>query len=403
MNPSTQPSILFVDDDKNLLAALGRQLRRNYSFETANGPEEALARYAAGERFAVVVSDYTMPGMTGVELLHRVATMDPDAVRLLLTGNADLALAIEAVNKGRIFRLLVKPCAQDELRGSLDAALEQHLLRCAERDILERTLGGCVQLVADIVSHLCPNAFGRAMRLQTYVRQVGKLARYPQLWHLETAALLSQLGVVALPPELLARGSRRQQLGSEELAVFDAHPIVAGKLLRHIPRLELVAEIIARQAPASSSPKALLSPSSPESELPAAILAACIAFDELISQGVAAEAAAKSCAAAPGVPASLTSAILALRPTTTGSTSQIVPVQRLHAGMILDQDVRRRDGQLVITRGHEITPTLLERLLNYVSLGQLTGTVQVITSIGPTNPSDRTPSIRDTHPAGAPR
>lgn len=403
MTIPSQPSILFVDDDKNLLAALGRQLRRDYSFETANGPEEALARFAAGERFAVVVSDYTMPRMTGVELLHRVATLDPDAVRLLLTGNADLALAIEAVNKGRIFRLLIKPCSQEELRGALDAALEQNLLRCAERDILERTLGGCVQLVADIVSHLCPNAFGRAMRLQAYVRQVGKQVRYPQLWHLETAALLSQLGVVALPPELLARGSRRQQMASEELAVFDAHPIVAGKLLRHIPRLELVAEIIARQAPASANPHSRLAPPSQESDLPAAILAACIAFDELISQGVAAESAAESCAAAPGVPAALTTAILALRPTTTGTTAQVVPLQRLRAGMILDEDVRRRDGQLVITRGHEITPTLLERLLNYVSLGQLTGTVQVITSTGTTNPSDRTPSIRDIHNAGAPR
>lgn len=372
-----RPSILFVDDEQNVLDAMSRQLRKDYRVNTCAVPHEALTRIESGTRFAVVVSDYTMPRMNGVDLLNRIAARSPDTVRMLLTGNADLSLAIEAVNRGRIFRLLVKPCAQDELRSALDAALEQHRLRTAERELLERTLGGCVQLMADIVSHLCPNAFGRAQRLQAYVRHVGEALNLTPAWQLETAALLSQLGVVALPPDILSRAALPQLLNSDERAIYDAHPNVARSLLKKIPRMETVAEIVGRQARSTVPDAAPAEKLDPRVSIQCEVLRACSHFDDLISTGTPAEEAARRTAALPELPSAVAAAVLALKPIVRKMVTQMERVQGLQSGMVLDEDLRRKDGRLVISRGHEITPTLLERLNSHIALGQLSGKVRV--------------------------
>jgi response regulator RpfG family c-di-GMP phosphodiesterase len=388
MSDKRVKSILFVDDDQNLLDGLSRQLRKSYSMTTACGPHEALARIDAGATFAVVVSDYTMPRMTGIEFLTQVAGRLPDAVRVLLTGNADLELALEAVNRGGIFRLLVKPCDSEKMRAALDASLEQFRLREAERVLLEQTLGGCVQLVADVVSHMSPDAFGRALRLRGYTRELAARLKLEAAWRVETAALLSQLGIVALPPDLLARASRRNQLSPEERRVYEAHPRVARKLLARIPRLEVVADIIGRQAPPEASEK----PWSAESALAAQLLRAATAFDDLIVAGKSVDDATRAVAALLDLPEEVGRAAAFLRPPAMGSVSALVPVQRLAPGMVLEQDLRRQDGQLVIARGHEITPSLLERLMNYVNLGQLSGNVQVRT---PGDPNAAPPAAVD--------
>ena len=101
--------ILIVDDDPNLLAAVQRQLRKLYAIETAIGPEEGLKAISEQGPFAVIVSDYRMPVMDGIQFLSRVRQLAPDSVRMMLTGNADLQTAVDAVNEGSIFRLLTKP------------------------------------------------------------------------------------------------------------------------------------------------------------------------------------------------------------------------------------------------------------------------------------------------------
>ncbi|MEZ6104810.1 MAG: response regulator [Pirellulaceae bacterium] len=77
--------------------------------------EAALEELRQHGPFAVVVSDMQMPGMTGVQLLHRIGELSPDTVRMMLTGNADQQTAVEAVNEGHIFRFLNKPCEPEVL------------------------------------------------------------------------------------------------------------------------------------------------------------------------------------------------------------------------------------------------------------------------------------------------
>src|SRR5215469_11775947 len=118
--------ILCVDDDIRILQAFERQFRKQFEIETALGPMAALRTIATTDPFAVVISDLRMPDMDGIEFLARVRQSCPDTVRIILTGYADLRAAISAVNEGKIFQFLTKPCPPEMLTRTLDLALEQH-------------------------------------------------------------------------------------------------------------------------------------------------------------------------------------------------------------------------------------------------------------------------------------
>ena len=167
------PRVLCVDDEPEILEGLRDILRRRFTVVTATSGRDALALVEEHEPFVAIVSDLTMPGMDGAHLLEAVRRVSPDTVRLLLTGTADLGIAIDAVNRGQIFRFLVKPCPLDQLVAALDAAVDQHRLVTAERVLLEETLAGSVQALVDVLGLASPKAFGRASRLKAYVRELG--------------------------------------------------------------------------------------------------------------------------------------------------------------------------------------------------------------------------------------
>lgn len=106
MEENARPRVLCVDDEPRVLAALARTLHRHFALTTAASGAGGLELLRREGPFAVVVSDLRMPGMDGVAFLARVREAAPDTVRVLLTGQADLAAAVAAVNEGNIFRFL---------------------------------------------------------------------------------------------------------------------------------------------------------------------------------------------------------------------------------------------------------------------------------------------------------
>ena len=98
--------VLFVDDDPKILAAFQRQLRKKVVIETVESGAEGLEVLRRNGPFSLVVTDYCMPSMNGIEFLGRAREIAPETVRIMLTGSADLGAAIQAVNQGNIFRFL---------------------------------------------------------------------------------------------------------------------------------------------------------------------------------------------------------------------------------------------------------------------------------------------------------
>ena len=189
---------LIVDDESNLLEGLQRLLRKGFSVDTATGGEAGLNLLAVAGPFAVVMSDMRMPGMNGVQFLTAVRQRWPETVRLMLTGNADIQTAVDAVNEGCVFRFLTKPCPDDVLKGALQAALAQYQLITAEKELLEKTLYGSVKVLTEILALVNPAAFSRASRVHHTVQHLVQQLGLRDAWRYEIAAMLSQIGCVAL-------------------------------------------------------------------------------------------------------------------------------------------------------------------------------------------------------------
>lgn len=121
--PTTNQTVLFVDDEQALLDGLRNALRKEpYAIVTANSAQEGL-RVLHERRVDVVVSDERMPGVSGSDFLAFVRQRYPDTVRIMLTGQASLEAAIQAINEGEIYRFLSKPCSPVQLAQTLRGAL----------------------------------------------------------------------------------------------------------------------------------------------------------------------------------------------------------------------------------------------------------------------------------------
>jgi len=236
--------ILLVDDDINLLSALRRNLRNKFDLLIANGPEKALEYFQGDTVIAVAVVDMRMPGMDGVELLQKVKESSPDTVRIMLTGNADQQTATDAINQGNIFRFFSKPCPAETLAEGIEAGLAQYKLITAERELLEHTLAGSVKVLVDILSMVDPIGFGHSDKIREWAYIVARHLKLKQPWRLGMAAMLSQLGNITIPPEIIVKKTENVDLTEEELEIIDEAPRSARDLIANIPRLKDVAEVV---------------------------------------------------------------------------------------------------------------------------------------------------------------
>ncbi len=129
-------TILIVDDDENVRHGLQHTLRSSdYRVLLADSPVAAL-RQLQTEPVDVVVSDHIMPGATGLDFLKLVRDRYPDTVRIMLTGHADMEMAVKAINEGEIYRFLTKPCQPTELKVTVFLACERLELERQNRRLL---------------------------------------------------------------------------------------------------------------------------------------------------------------------------------------------------------------------------------------------------------------------------
>lgn len=286
---SMNKRILFVDDDIQIINAVQRNLRKRYELDIALGPKKGLD--AVKERaFAVVVSDLKMPEMNGIQFLSNVKQVAPDAVRILLTGQADFEDAIRAVNEGHVFQFLRKPCPEEILINALDAALAQHRLLSAEREILRDTLTRVVGALVTLLGTAEPRIFSRAVQIRKMVCDIASELNLSRVWELEAAGWLSQIGCLSIHPEIIAKHYRGEPLSEMEQSEFSRHPHHAQSLLHRIPRLSVVAAMIRNQM-SPFEPISGLGPEAIKTVIGGNILYVATEFERLREQGLSAERA----------------------------------------------------------------------------------------------------------------
>src|SRR6202522_2206473 len=361
MNREQLPLVLCVDDEPRVFEGLALHLRRDYHVVTASGAHGALQLLKAHGAPAVIVSDMRMPGMDGATLLKHVRHLYPETTRILLTGDPGRDVAVAAVNEGQIFRYLTKPCPADQLRTAIEAGVAQHRLLIAERVLLQETLLGCIRALIDVLAITNPVAFGRATRVKRLAADLAIAAGSSGFWQLEAAAMLSQIGYISLPTELVEKLYYGTHLTPEERVLADGAPQVAQKLLSHIPRLETVMEILTASRDVKSDlPEGL-------AKLGADILRLVIEYDSLIAQGHPID---RAIAAIRAQMQRHDSKLVERLEAQVGALSEVqklteVAVRDVTPGMVFMDDLRTHIGTLLVPKGFEVTETFLERARNF--------------------------------------
>ena len=369
--------ILFVDDEPAVLEGYKRQLGREFSIDTAVGGLLGLEAITKCGPYAVVISDMRMPQMDGAQFLAKVREIAPSTVRLALTGYVDIETAMYAVNVGNIFRFLTKPCSKEDLQRAIHAALEQYRLINAEKELLEQTLGGAVHVLSEFLGFSNPAAYVRAMRLHRFVQRLAAKLELASAWHYEIAAMLSQLGCVTLPPEVMNAAYAGDALIPEDKKKYDAHPAVAFQMLSRIPRMEGIAQMIAQQNNPTPHVEADSAEEKQEIEFGIQLLQAGLAYDRWIDRGLSPTEAVKKVRA---TLKSINSFILLALDDLVASApmhSQDCEVSDLAMGMILQEDLRDSNGLLIVAKGLELTFQWIERLKSFSQHGVIGESVSV--------------------------
>jgi len=362
--------ILFVDDEENLLAAIKRQLKNEYNIYTAAGSMQALDMIKQEGPFAVIVADMRMPMMNGIHFLSIVKERANDSVRIMLTGNADQNTAIEAINRGNIFRFLTKPCQREELVSVLEDALKQHRLITSERILLEKTLIGSVNVMTEILGMVSPTAFSRSVQIRTVTKHIctilQKENRLENAWQVELAAMLSSIGSVTIPQAIMEKIYTGEHLNTQEQEMLNKHPQIGAKLIRSIPRLEFVAQIIENQQKKYFEYQEVKSVQVKNIELGAQVLKVSIDYCQLIGTGLAHEEALKTLKSRESEYNPYILSILVRQAPETGEwVIRKIKIAELEVGLILNEDIFSKGNMLLMSQGTKVTPLLMDLLFNY--------------------------------------
>lgn len=374
--------ILFVDDEPSVLRSYQRLIGLDYELDTAEGAEEGLKLLEQNGPYGVVISDMRMPGMNGAEFLSIVRQNYPDTVRMLLTGQADMNDTISAVNHGRIFRFLSKPCPPDVLGGALDEALELYRLRFAEKELLEKTLKGTIKLLADLLSITNPDLFSRSVRIRKLAVDIAKQLNYGGVWKVEVAALLSHIGCVTVPENIMEKWHKGIKLNENEEYTFFKHIPAGNRLIKNIPRLEEIAEAITYQAKQFDGGGYPSNKNVEGDQIPiiSRILKVALDYDYQISQG-------KSQTAATGALLAHSSwydpeVIEALKAIFAVEEEEYIVKEIkalfLQPGMLLAEGVRTKSDLLLVQEKQEVSEAMCVYIQNFAENGNIIEPIKIL-------------------------
>jgi len=261
-------AVLFVDDEGNILKAVQRLLRNEpWQVLTAARGSEAL-EILDQTPAQVVVSDQRMPEMSGVDLLQAIRERRPNVVRMMLTGYTEMNVAVEAINRGEIFRLITKPWNDEELKATLRQAFDhfdlkeeikrlnqvtreqnlklQDMNRNLEQKVRDRTKQlaekhqelrvayiQTIRALAEAVDAKDPHTYGHSERVGVYASKMARELGLPKelIERVYIAGLLHDVGKIGVRDAVITKPDR---LTPEEYAEITEHPEIGARILQPV-------------------------------------------------------------------------------------------------------------------------------------------------------------------------
>ena len=357
--------ILCVDDEESILRGFQLNLRKDFELHLASDGVEGLEVFEEEGDFALVLSDMRMPRMNGAEMLAEIKKRDHEVSTILLTGHTDFESAMAAVNDGNVFRMLSKPCPPERLIKVLKDGLEQHDLIKSKRILLDMTLRGAVDALAESLSTAKPLFFGRVQRVRLLVNKLADTLEMEDSWKVDIASVFSQIAYIGLPENITEDVYYKRKVPSSVKKLLAEFPQDTQKILDKIPGLEEIGEILNRVD---------VQPRFEENDdrnirLYASILRVCLDFDYYEEQGHDKQLILSSLKSRPNDydPKIIRLLELSVASSEKNTKLEELPAKQLETGMRLVEELRLKDGFLLASSGSYIDEQLYKVIRNYLS------------------------------------
>jgi response regulator RpfG family c-di-GMP phosphodiesterase len=405
--PSTDSrSILVVDDEEGVLAAIQSILEpENYEVVATSNPLTAIEHLQQRE-FALIISDQRMPAMTGLKLLSHARNLRPDTTRILITAFLNLDTVVDAINKGEIFRFILKPWIHEEFVATIRNGLQRYELICQNerlqattqsmnerlvelnrsleqqnelvgrknlqlgeaKQALERNLTRSLELCVHTMETFYPALGNQARRIFRLCQSMGKSLNLPDEDRriLESSALLCDIGLVGVPRHIIRRWQQTPiNLTPAEKALIEQHPVLGQELAGFTSELDQVGKIIRahhERFDGSGFPDQLAGENIPWL---ARLLAVAVAFASTNSEEPEALQAIQFASGSAFDPDAVRAFLRSLPMAELPKKERQVTLADLRPGMVLSRGIYTGNGLLLIPQGQSLNHTSIEKLFNH--------------------------------------
>jgi response regulator RpfG family c-di-GMP phosphodiesterase len=406
MEASAAKPILIVDDEEIVLVALrDTLLREGYNVVASPHAIHALS-VLRKQPFSVVISDQQMPMVTGLEFLAQVREIQPDATRILITAVLSLSTVIDAINKGEIYRFIVKPWLREELLVTVKNAAQRHdlissnaRLQAATQSMneqltaLNKTLEAQVARVAEQNTQLQDFAHNQQENLRrsvalcvqtmrTFYPTLGSQARRvsalcaammantdltpEQKETLEISSFIYDIGLVGVPRQLIKRWQENPTVLSEpEWTLIHQHPILGQELAAFVHHLKDVGPTIRahhERFDGTGYPDRKAGENIPWL---ARLLGVAVAHAESNLDSRSATEAIQKGSGTAFDPDAVRIFLRSVPKADIPGKQKVVQLNELRPGMILAEGIYSENGMLLIPDGQRLTATYIDKLVNY--------------------------------------
>lgn len=245
----SQPTIMVVDDSAANLKVLQEALQAK-GYRVLAFPNGKMALTAAAKSSPdLILLDIKMPGMNGFEVCECLKADGAlkEIPVLFISALTETADKVKAFSMGGV-DYVTKPFQFEEVHARVETHLKLRAAQREVRELLSNTLGGCIQMLLDVLEAVDPVFFKRAIRVKQEIRGLSEKLGLPGPWEVEIAAMLRRLGIVTLPRDLLVKIEKRERLNQREEGLLESVPRISHDLICKIPRMERVAQIVLYQA-----------------------------------------------------------------------------------------------------------------------------------------------------------
>ena len=354
-----KPKIMLVTSDAALAKIAKTELGKAVALTCLSSGEKALEVLDAEDDYMAVLAGLNLSGMDGLKLLAEVRREHPRLMRLLITADTNFKTAANAVNMGHISRLLPRPCPPKALKAAIKEAVQKYRKGQAENEAMKDTLFGTVRMLVDILELVQPDAVMRSKRIRRRAQRVCTALKAMPAQLMDMVVLLSNIGCVALPPEILEKMESGKRPSKEDMQIFYTHPSIAAALLENVPRMDKVAEIIRHQnTPVSQNPP-----------MGARILKACIDMDRMELTGASPEKAVDFMASKPKIyDAKVVDVLKRHLEASKKIECHGLNVADLEPGMVMQRDMVTSKGAILLPKGETLSEASHLRLQAFSDL-----------------------------------